>query len=319
MSHNKMAKLLFPTSISIASRITDLFDFVWPTAAAMWNLRWQVEGFIAVSPAATGEILQNRFVDGSGIHGANIKRACLEKTWDEQQEQFARLLLFEFCSLFEAWSELILSDLSIKKITSKDFQFPSTTHKGKPYGIQKVIALINNEISTVFDKSIFASLNTNKKYGFTHLENLLVTYRFFKECRNDIIHNAGLASEKCKEAYDAFAVLGARDIGVKERPASNIVKKGDPIKLSLRGVVGFGDIVLRIITTLDVQFSRTKWAETAFINRIRQIKSLPIKLDKGKQPTGKVNGVLFEMGLPPVKSASSFSKWLENENIIVFG
>src|SRR4051794_1493616 len=34
--------LFFKYSRSTFGQISELFDFIWPTAAALWNLRWQV-------------------------------------------------------------------------------------------------------------------------------------------------------------------------------------------------------------------------------------------------------------------------------------
>ena len=41
-----MKPLFFSASNDVISQITDLYDFVWPTASAIWNLRWQVKGFV---------------------------------------------------------------------------------------------------------------------------------------------------------------------------------------------------------------------------------------------------------------------------------
>lgn len=94
-----MAKhLFFETSRQTSKQVTEIFDFLWPTAAAMWNLRWQVEGYLRIRPDATVGELENRFVLGSSIHGANIRKACSELSWDEQQEEFAKFLLINILS-----------------------------------------------------------------------------------------------------------------------------------------------------------------------------------------------------------------------------
>jgi len=62
-------KLLLLTSKQVARRLTEVFDFVWPTATAIWNLRWQVAGYVSASPAATESKLAGRFVAGSGTCG----------------------------------------------------------------------------------------------------------------------------------------------------------------------------------------------------------------------------------------------------------
>jgi hypothetical protein len=95
------APLFFRSSRSAFKQVTELFDFVWPTATALWNLRWQVAGFVSVRSDATSEELAKRFTEGSGIHGANIKKACLEMNWDQQQSQFAKFLLTDLFAIYE--------------------------------------------------------------------------------------------------------------------------------------------------------------------------------------------------------------------------
>ena len=79
-----MPKYFFTATASAHAQITGLFNFVWPTAAAMWNLRWQVNGYLQVVPDATVEQLRARFTEGADINGANFRRACVEHTWDQQ-------------------------------------------------------------------------------------------------------------------------------------------------------------------------------------------------------------------------------------------
>jgi hypothetical protein len=55
-------KPFFPATREAIDQMTALFDFAWPTAAALWNLRWQVHGFITEVPDATSEDLKKRFV-----------------------------------------------------------------------------------------------------------------------------------------------------------------------------------------------------------------------------------------------------------------
>ena len=45
-----MVCFAFSETDEAADEITRLFEFVWPTATALWNLRWQVGGFLAIVP-----------------------------------------------------------------------------------------------------------------------------------------------------------------------------------------------------------------------------------------------------------------------------
>ena len=131
-------KLFLQASKRVARRITDIFDFAWPTAAAIWNLRWQVAGYLSVVPDATPQELSGRFLAGSGIRGANLRKSCIKTTWDEQQQEFAKFLLIEFCALYESWCEDALAELNLKADLKKSLQFPTpTTGNGKKKEFQE--------------------------------------------------------------------------------------------------------------------------------------------------------------------------------------
>lgn len=65
--------MFFPSGRQASDQITALFNFVWPTAAALWNLRWQVQGFVAEVPSATVDQPEQRFVFGSKIDTVDLK------------------------------------------------------------------------------------------------------------------------------------------------------------------------------------------------------------------------------------------------------
>jgi hypothetical protein len=98
-----MARYFFDCSAEAHDDITALFDFVWPTAVAMWNLRWQVQGYVGATGDDSVPSLRNRFSHGSGIDGANLNRACLEVDWDVQQQEFGRTVLVNVIAIYEAW------------------------------------------------------------------------------------------------------------------------------------------------------------------------------------------------------------------------
>jgi hypothetical protein len=69
-----MARYIFACSRAAHDQITELFDFVSPTIIALWNLRWQVKGFLAQVPDAASIDLSNRFALRSGLKGGTRKR-----------------------------------------------------------------------------------------------------------------------------------------------------------------------------------------------------------------------------------------------------
>ncbi|MDD5088458.1 MAG: hypothetical protein PHI18_06645, partial [bacterium] len=121
-----MRRTFFEATNIHFGQITYLFDQIWPLAVGMWNLRWQVAGYASVRSDPTVDELRERFVTGSGINGANIKRACLEMTWQQQQDHLARVVLTNIIAIHESWISQVLTDLGLKSNTRvKMLQFPT--------------------------------------------------------------------------------------------------------------------------------------------------------------------------------------------------
>jgi hypothetical protein len=93
--------------------ITRLSDFMSQTVVAMWNLRWQVQGFMAAYQNATQDDIVQRFALGSGVRGNEIKRACVENSWEDQENRFASILLMNNIAIFEDYVESLLEQRSL--------------------------------------------------------------------------------------------------------------------------------------------------------------------------------------------------------------
>src|SRR5579863_2190693 len=157
--------LFFRTSRSAHRQVTELFDFVTPTAAALWNLRWQVVGFCSHHPASSVQVLDDRFVSGSGLHGANLRRACIDTTWEYQQQQFAKFLLISLFSIYEGWLVDVLRIVATparQPELNKRCQFPdAAARSGK--GVAAAITEIKQNSSQMLVGAFYATLQTQKK------------------------------------------------------------------------------------------------------------------------------------------------------------
>lgn len=313
-------KFFFNTSKAVASRITETFDFVHPTAAAVWNLRWQVQGLVGAYPTITESELRGRFIAGSSINGVNLKRACIDKSWEAQKEQFAKFLLFEFCSLYEGWCESIIQQAGLS-INKKSLQFPSGSYKGKPTGISLVLREVQASISSVFHGCIYPSLCSNGKYSPTNLEQLLKCYRYFKELRNYLIHGHEVTTGEFSVAEQDYAALSAADLGLKEKPGFFPYSIGSSCKPELRGVIGFGEVVLKLISTLDIMLSSTIHAEPEFKRRWKaKHGAYPITLSAANvdRRNRRITVLSKGLGIPAPVVTPQFSQWLLAEGLIFF-
>lgn len=315
-------KLYFLPSKEIATRVTEIFDFVWPTATAIWNLRWQVQGLVGVRPAITEAELRGRFVDGSGIRGANLKRSCINTTWEAQQEQFAKFLLFEFCALYETWCEIISTHLKLAANTNKDLQFPSSKdNNGKAKGIANFFSQTAAHQSSLFSSSIQSTLATNKKYSPSHIEELLICYRYFKELRNCLIHGSSGALGKLITQEKIYSTLNATKLGLAQLPEYIPLSSSTTPALSLRGVVGFGEVVLKLVCTLDIHLAGTSYAEAEFKTRWKAangIKPIPVATLYVNKRKTRISILTRKLGLPPPNITQDFANWLKMEKLIFF-
>jgi len=313
-------KLFLLTSKQIARRLTEVFDFVWPTATAIWNLRWQVAGFVAACPEATDSDLNGRFNVGSGIRGANLRRACIDSSWEDQQQEFARFLLFEFCALYESWCESALHELTSPSKLSKHLQFPTTIKNGiASEGVQHAINSIAATNSPAMLGSIYPTIAQNKKNSPQHIEQLLTCYRYFKEVRNSLIHAGGGTSAKFVSAESAYQQLTAAQLGIKEKPAFNGHAAGSRVTLSLRGVVGFGEIVLRLVSTLDAEITKTMKAEQAFLQRWKEFHGdSPIQVSANSNLCkDRIKRLVRKLGLPTPVITPQFETLFRQSQCIV--
>jgi hypothetical protein len=270
-------KLFLKCSVNTANALTNLFEFVWPASVALWNLQWQAKGFFAQVPEATVEQMHARFVLGSGVHGADLKKLAGDTAWEDLQQWFARLLLSESFALFEGWIEAAFEELEVplairgrgNSSLDKKLQFPSKFDAaGLPVGgVCAALAKVQlNASSGLVSNCIYPELIKNKKYAKADLENMMICYRAFKEVRNDFTHHGGVASLQAQECFIAFEALNAGNLGLKEKPELPQVVVGKPIRLSIRGVVGLSDVVLRLIATLDSELVRSGYGD-ALIKR----------------------------------------------------
>lgn len=243
--------------------ITELYNFLWPTVASLWNMRWQVNGYLTVRPNATEIELNKRFNEGFDVQRINFKAGVVDKSWEDQQEEFARVLLTSSFAVYESWLAEVQRTLGYSEKLNKELQFPSVGSDG----VWGAISTICKVESSAMKKAVYSICKKQDKYSGRELDNLMKCYRYFKECRNAFTHNGGICNQKLLDSYNEFlAIASTSDLKATEVPEHHPVIIGERVRLSIRGVVGLTDIILRIIITIDAELSRSKFAENHFVN-----------------------------------------------------
>lgn len=100
---------------------------------------------------------------------------------------------------------------------------------------------------------------------------MLKCYKYFKELRNCHVHNGGVADQKLVDGFVDFQAFSSSSaMKTKEVIEHYPVTLGAKTSISLRGVVGFCEIILRLMVTVDAQISGSEAAEKAALGRMRK-------------------------------------------------
>ena len=296
-----MEEFFFSATKKSLNNITNMYNAVWPMAVGLWNLRCTVKGIQAEYPTISQIELAEKFCVGSGIKRLDFRNGFLGHTWAEQQSDFAWILLNSTFPIYESWiqdmKENVFVDTEIKE---KHFEFPDT--------IEGVIERTRSNQSDMLTQSlypIYLKKKKNKKeYSLSKIKNLLYCYRVFKEMRNCYMHKGSIASEKLMEAYNNYILhCSPQDINMKEKTELPSLELGTPITPSLRGVVGFSAVLIRILVTLDTELMCSREAEKVFDQQFKnKHKVLPsLNPDKNKA-LAQIKRYVRQSGfLPPIE------------------
>ncbi|MFD7963762.1 hypothetical protein ACFV5J_23460 [Streptomyces zaomyceticus] len=267
-----MQQFFFSASKEFGAEVTRLLDFVHPATVALWNLRWQVQGFVAATGNATDDDLSDRFGSGSGFPARNLKKSCIETPWADQMEQFAQIVAANVIALYESWAEEVFKNqIGMHGMHHKWVQFPSRGISGRQdKGVRDVLADIRNTgVSPEMQSAFFPVYSGSKRNGVAHLDEMAVLYRYHKEIRNSFMHSGGRASKVAEDAWSNASGLTRADVGGRRNPIVTQVTEGQRIAYSMEQASDLAAVIIRLIHSIDAELSSSAYAEQYFLNAWR--------------------------------------------------
>jgi hypothetical protein len=168
-------------------------------------------------------------------------------------------------------------------------------------------------------KCVHPELCRGKYYGLSKIDALIKCYRFFKELRNCAMHRGGIAEQRMHDAFIGFSsVASVNDLGVNEVPKHVPVVIGDPVRLSLRGVVGFTHVVLKLMATIDAELSQAQITEAILLKRWHAAHDLRLTMPgDAKRRRSRLRRMAQSAGLLPMSHFDDFGVWLKNKGLIM--
>ncbi|MDP1840210.1 MAG: hypothetical protein Q8N31_23445 [Reyranella sp.] len=308
-ARRRMNRYFFDCTNELHDSIVSLHDFILPTATALWHFRQVVQGEIAANPAATAAYLAKKFNSAPGTRGTtNLITPFQVHQWEAQRERLAEVALVNVIALYEIWCEAICDEFQNPDLAIK-LQFNSNPTRSS--GIGFALDQLRSNLSSTVENSLYRSLTKVKKYSLPTLEALLLCYRYFKELRNCYMHRGRHCDGKLYGAQSKFIPIATKsELGMDFVPEHKRYQLGDKIELSLHGVLGFTEVILRIVTTVDAELAATKVGEGVLISRM--IATVPTP----KQPSS-LKTIFNTMGFQGVPITTDLTKLLRRAGIII--
>lgn len=307
-----MANSMFEATYAACQEITKTFDMAWALDAGLWNLRRDAQKYYDEHLDATEEEVKDNLVQGLTIHGLNPKRIAIELSWEYEEQYIAQLLLINATAIFDTWVDAFVEATISRNVLQK------TINPKKPC---KTPYTLGDKIKTDFKAGFFDTyvkqLNIEQKstlsgsFEFTaerqdkYIENLRLTYKYFKSCRNCCAHGDVNFTAATEQNYNAIKAFTKIDCGLKEFPKIEPTVQGNPLKLYLRGVVGFYDILIRIINHFDLLAADYVAVEKELLKRWSQISNVKLSTNSEKRNRSIRNYIISVNMCPPYSNKTN--------------
>lgn len=325
MPSNKPA-FFFSATQSVDDRLGDIFSFIWASYAGLRELWWQVRGFQREFPHSHIKDIENKFLSGLPLPGGiDLKHICIDSEWEKHESEFSKWLLFEACTLYEGWAEKVCADIfpvTRAGKNAKELQFQNGFNlKGKANGYQIAVNDANSATSALMVAEFLPTLKASKLNCWISIDDHLSAYRFFKECRNAIIHSEGMVSQEILDWYAKLVAIQMKTT-TPFKHAFKLPKLviGQRITLDLRDCALFATIVRRLICTFDAALSVSSASEVILEQRLKTLisrtpkwNSLPS--DPAKR-TQRIHRMLSASRIPEPVNFSNVMAWMQIKGLI---
>lgn len=316
----------FSASQTVDDQLGKTFAFIWASYAGLRELWWQVRGFKQNFPNLHISNIYDKFFAGLPLPGGvDLKHICIDTDWDSHEEKFARWLLFDACTMYEGWAEKVCSQVyppNQAENCAKQIQFPNGNNSnGNPTGFQLAVQRANQNKSAFITTEFFPSLSRGKYNKWSQLQELLIGYRYFKECRNSFIHSDGNITPEILNAHANFqTVLISNPKLVRGIFTLPIGTLGEKLTLTTKDIILFTRIIKYLIATFDSALCISHQCENILEDRLRVLTSINNKWhslphDQTKREQ-RIHRMLTASKIPEPASITNVDLWMVTKGII---
>lgn len=328
-----MPNVFYKASEDALENITSVFKFLHPLNASLRFTKEKLSTELQYNPNLTQDDLQTIIDPNQYVHGVDYINLANE-SWNHLEEQLAWLLLNNLFAMHEGWIQRLYEEIFNQfyaRTFIKNLEFPGLTDqlsclfindvldkkdlsKKLPQPIRESIILAFK--STTLEDAYYQVYKSASSLDFTKLENYMLCYRCFKEARNCFMHHNFVASDELIKAYNNYqSVATTADLDVKEVPIIIAPVQGAPVQLGLRQVIGFSQIIQRIIAITDISLIASKGSEIEFLSRKPASWRKHSLSSKQSTAKGQITKYSSKAGFLKPNSTPEFQAFLINNRI----
>lgn len=262
-----MANLFFRASEDALDNITDAFDISHPLRVSFRYTRKVLHELTPNTDSFDFNLCHNTINEDGYVHGVNYRRAFFDTTYEDQEERLAWFLLNNLFAIHEGWAERIYNEIFYGMGYNKNTFIKYLEYKNISTKYATYFTPVSKE-SNILRSAFFSIYQSNSSLDFSKIDNYMICYRFFKEARNCYMHKNFIASQKLIDSYNQYQTIAStNDLDIDEILVTIPPVLGQRVELSIRGVIGFSQIIKRIIVISDTHLLRNKAAEKEILLR----------------------------------------------------
>lgn len=271
-----MKNTIFLANYQAIQKITQTLDIIWAIHTGLWELRNSIKDYFDKHPNVSNKDAINNLIKCNQTVRLNPRKIAFQLSWEDQEQYLSEILLIYATSIFDDWTNNFLTSI-----------FPQKSNKQKKKLVDNVrqgnFTVLNTELAHAKKSLISNCFNLKLDVPKDYIDKLCDVYMYFKACRNCCSHGNSNFSTRAEKAFIKIKNFKSSDFkGMKEFPQIAPTESGKPLKLIFRGVVGFYDIIYRIVSYYDLVAADTIAIENELLNRWKNIDN-DIKLSFNKE------------------------------------
>lgn len=315
-----MQNSFFPESNDTLQSFTELFDFLWPAYIGVANLRRDYFNQIRHNPDITREDLNMVLCGDLGLEiyrkkSFDFNYMFAHTSFVDQTDELALLWINSAIALYEGWLNTI-SERVFAGDDNKISRLKSCLQFDNKWNTDFTV-LISGTTSSFMESNFSSKYLAKRHRDPASVENLLKCFRVYKEYRNCYMHNGRKANSYLISAINNYQPVANRNnLPIKKIPLFTQPQLDQPFTLGFDKAILIGDVIMRLIVTVDAILVKTMAAEEEFKQRYKTSYCDKCLSPNPKKARSTVNSYIQNLRIPSPNNIDDVVNYILSNNLM---